>query len=422
MFIRKKIIKKLTAFCLAASMLMAFTACESTDSGVKPEEELEEDVTINLWYADPKFTSYFEECAAVYHEANEHVTIELKRIDDDNYFNDIYNACVRTDNVTDIFMMSSDDVQKAYLMGLMKANTSYPDVYNEQVYGKTAVTSASYGGKLLGYPLTFETSVMVYNKKFAGAMKTFEEITAFSDNFQHTEENETVTQVVGWDVSDIALNYAFLGAYMNVGGDAADDVAKTYLQDDKLKEAINAFAGFKNSYGIVRDNPQYSTYLTKFMEGSLLYTIVRTDDLAAINASGVEYGIMAIPDYSANLKTKAVSETYMLAVTPYSSHPKVAESVAKAFTYDYAGNLNEKASVPAARTGLDNQPQEYGNLHSVYSDTAIKARYMEISDYYMNMEIMLHQVWDESASVDDAYGKFKDYVMTTMSAATKTSK
>ena len=46
----------------------------------------------------------------------------------------------------------------------------YPEVYNENVYGKAAMTACSYGGKLYGYPVSFNTSFLVYNKKYAEAL------------------------------------------------------------------------------------------------------------------------------------------------------------------------------------------------------------------------------------------------------------
>lgn len=417
MVFKNRILRKTAACVMAVLLLASLAACKGGDTSEQQGIELEENVTLNLWYSDSRFTSYFEECASKYHEANANVSIELKRIDDENYFNDVYDSCMKSDNGADIFMLSSDDVQKAYLMGLMDVNTAYPDVYNENVYGRAAIEASSYSEKLLGYPLTFETTVMVYNKKFAREMKTFEEITDFSDNFQHTEENEQVTQIIGWDVSDIDVNYAFMGAYMSVGGDKADDVTKTYLADDKIKEAAGCFLSFKDSYGIIRGTPEYETYLSKFMEGSLLYTIVKTNDLAKIDESGLDYGIMAVPDYNASLKTKAMSRTYMLAVTPYASDGDEAKRAAKAFSYDYAADMNGTALMPAARGDIEDASGHYKALHSIYSDTSLRARYMESGDYYMRMEIMLHQIWDMTSSIDDAYAGFKDYVTSTMHPA-----
>ena len=160
----KKYFKKFAALGLAVSMLASVTACSGNSDKTTPEVELEEDVNVNLWYSDDRYTGYFEECARRYHESNAHVTVMLNLVEDENYLDDVYNSCIKSDDGADIFMMSSDDVQKAYLMGLMSANTLYPETFNEDVYGRAAIAASTYSGRLLGYPLTFETSVMVYNR------------------------------------------------------------------------------------------------------------------------------------------------------------------------------------------------------------------------------------------------------------------
>ena len=66
----------------------------------------------------------------------------------------------------------------------------YPEVYNENVYGKAAMTACSYGGKLYGYPVSFNTSFLVYNKKYAEAVDTIDQIRDISDNYQITDENQ----------------------------------------------------------------------------------------------------------------------------------------------------------------------------------------------------------------------------------------
>lgn len=71
----------------------------------------------------------------------------------------------------------------------------YPEVYNENVYGKAAMTACSYGGKLYGYPVSFNTSFLVYNKKYAEAVDTIDQIRNISDNYQITDENQDVSMV-----------------------------------------------------------------------------------------------------------------------------------------------------------------------------------------------------------------------------------
>lgn len=403
--------------------MCSMTACGAGEKEpVLSEDEIVEEITINFWHNNSKLQGYFEDCAKRYHSINSHITINVKCDEADSYIDDIYNESIRTNNSVDVFLLSSDNIQMAYLMGLLKENTEYKDIYTANNFGEAAIKASTYNNKLLGYPLTFETAFMVYNKKYIKKMNTFADITAFSDNFQHTEENDEVGQIIGWDVSEIELNYPLLGEYMQPGGENADDTTKTYLDDNKLIECINEYKKFYDSYGIERSTMTYESCLKQFTEGKLVSTIVRTNDLGAIVDSKINFGIEKVPDFNENLKTKALSTTFMLVVDPYTSHAKVAENVAKVFSYDYSDKLFELSKYPAARKGLNNQNPEFEELSNIYSKSALKARYIEIADYYLRMEIMLHQVWDEDLSVEEAYKQFKDYAATLSEKVTKSTK
>ena len=70
-------------------------------------------------------------------------------------------------------------MQRAYLMGLTAENDAYTQYYSQKHFPVTAVNAACYEGKLYGYPVTFHTAVMVYNKKYTTAPENFEQIEAF---------------------------------------------------------------------------------------------------------------------------------------------------------------------------------------------------------------------------------------------------
>lgn len=408
------IVKKIVACSMMVCMGISMVACgkEKNDEDAATKLQLEKNVSISLWYDDDRLTPYFQDCANKYHDANEQVTVELKLVDSENYLTKIYDGCVKNDDVADIFLMSSTDMQRSWLMGLDRQNANFSDVYVENHYGKMALESCRYKDKLYGYPLTFSTNVMVYNTQFAKQMDTFEAITSFSDNFEHTEENSQVEQVIQWDVSSAKLNYGLIGAYINVGGEKADERSKTSLFDDKVKECLNAYVSLQDAYGIVRSECTYEYCLNKFKEGKLLYTIVDSNDLGELVNSGVNFGVQQIPNYNNNLQCRTMSVTDMLMVTPYTENEKVAESVAKAFTYDYATEFGAKTGLPSARKDAGKEENVNRDaLYNVYEGSSMKARYMDIGDFYIKMEIMLHQVWDKTLSVEDAYGTFKNYVI-----------
>lgn len=404
----KRIIVILLIMCIVSS----FVACGISDDTQDTSENIQDDTTLSLWYTDDHLTAYLKQAADEYHKANQHITIEPKLVEEDDYLENIYNGSIKQNDIADLYMLSSDNLEKAYLMGITSNNDMNKDVFNNTVYGNAGIEAASYNNKLVAYPLSFDTTFMVYNKKYVSVMGTFADLTNFSNNFQHNDQNSEVQYVVDWDVSDGFLNYAFVGPYMNIGGSSSDDGSSIQLNNNGMKASLNEYLKFKADYGIDRSATTDSSCLDLFKQNKLLYTIIKTNDLKAINDSGVNYGICKIPDLTNSISSKSLSITQLMAVNPYSKNVKAAKNVAKSFTYDYAGELFDLTGYVCCRSDLGNYPSsEFINLYSVYSNSIVKAQFMNIGDFYIKLEIMLHQIWD-GANVDDNLSSFSNYVTT----------
>ena len=61
-------------------------------------------------------------------------------------------------------------------------------------------------------PVSFNTSFLVYNKKYAEAVDTIDQIRNISDNYQITDENQDVSMVFEWDPDSMFLNYLATGS------------------------------------------------------------------------------------------------------------------------------------------------------------------------------------------------------------------
>jgi len=417
------VVRKITVVLLVLVMVIGCVACSSPSIGQETKDEVQQDVTLNLWYTDNGLTAYLQQVANEYHESDEKVTIVPTLVGPDEYLENLYNASVKEQNATDLFMLSSDNLEKAYLMGLVATNDTYKSTYTEAVYGKAGIAASSYDNKLLGYPLTFDTTVMVYNNKYAKAVNTFTDITNFNNSYQHTDENAEVEYIVKWDVSDLFTNYAFLGSYMNIGGTNSDDKSIFQLDSNNLKSSLGEYLKFKTDYGIIKDNTSTTaSCMSLFSNNKLIYTLANTNELKKINDSGVQYGICKVPDLTSSLKTNAMSTTQLMAVNPYSKNLEVAKSVAKAMTYDHASELYDLAGNVSARSDLDNNPNpEYSNLYNIYSNSIVKAQFINIGDFYLKLEIMLHQVWD-GTSIEESFNTLNTYVTTQLMPKTTTNK
>ena len=417
------VVKKITVLLLTFVLVISCVACSSPNNGQVAKDEVQQDVTLNLWYTDNSLTAYLQQTANEYHELNQKVTIVPTLVGPDEYLENLYNGSVKEQNSTDLFMLSSDNLEKAYLMGLVATNDTYKSTYTEAVYGKAGIAASSYDNKLLGYPLTFNTTVMVYNSKYAKAVNTFTDLTNYNNSYQHTDDNAEVEYIVKWDVSDLFTNYAFLGSYMNVGGASSDDKNTFQLDSNNIKACLGEYLKFKTDYNITRNNTTTtSSSMDLFRNSKLIYTLANTSELKKMNDSGVQYGICKVPDLTGSLKTNAMSTTQLMVVNPYSKNMEVAKSAAKALTYDYANEFYDLAGNASARSDLNNNPNpEYSNLYNIYSNSIVKAQFINIGDFYLKLEIMLHQVWD-GTSIEDSFNTLNTYVNTQLIPKTTSSK
>lgn len=406
-----KIIKRLISVIMVCVMLISVTACGVTDRDEEARKlDIETPVTINVWYDNKDYEIYLNTVASGLKAANNLVTVNPVYIEAQDIIDTLYTETVRNNNAPDVYLMSAENSDKAYLLGLMLENDSYGDIYNENIYGKAAIKSASYKGKLYGYPVSFDMPVMVYNKKYASSVDSYYEIKQISDNYQVTEENQNIKKVFDFDASDMLINYPYVGRYMNIGGDVSENADIFTIDELNFKRALNEYASLKNTFGIDRNESTHDSCLDEFIQNKLLYTIVNTSDLKKIDDSGVSYGIIPVPYLSEGLESVPMSITTLAVVNPYTSDISVAKTVARAISYDYAADMQALSGHVSARADLIKKGRkadntDYNMLHDIYSDSIVKAKYVGVQNIYTRYEILIHQIWD-GKSIDDAYNEF----------------
>lgn len=396
-----KILKRVTAVLLTAVVAVSFTACGGRSEHAK-KLNIDTAVSINIWYQDDAYTSYLDYIAQQFHKANEFITVNPVKVEENNLLDAVYNGSIAQNNVADVYLMEASDMQRAYLMGLTAENDAYTQYYSQKHFPVTAVNAACYEGKLYGYPVTFHTAVMVYNKKYTTAPENFEQIEAFLNSYQVTDENKDVNMIVGWDTQDLWTNYAFGGSYVDNGGAQGED-AESNVQTEALKAAMTEYAALQNTFGIV-DKTQ-EEYKQMFMNNQLIYTILDSTQLADLNACGVDYGICAVPGAKTGFGTQSLSDTILAMVNPYSENTDTAKAVAQAISYDYADLLEKDTGYISARTDVADKNKKvlYQPLYEVYAQSDSYAKYIGADEFYVRYSILLHNIWkgeDLNESVD----------------------
>ena len=208
----------------------------------------------------------------------------------------------------------------------------------------------------------------------------------------------------------IGSMWAYVGRYMDIGGDVSENADIFTIDELNFKRALKEYASLKNTFGIDRNESTHDSCLDEFTQNKLLYTIVNTSDLKKIDDSGVSYGIIPVPYLSEGLESVPMSITTLAVVNPYTSDISVAKTVARAISYDYAADMQALSGHVSARADLIKKGRkadntDYNMLHDIYSDSIVKAKYVGVQNIYTRYEILIHQIWD-GKSVDDAYNEF----------------
>ena len=162
--------KRLMAILLIALAAAGIFAIGKSGMPVKEKEEQEEASlfsgnnkdSIYLWYTDDALTTYLSSAAVAYNETHDARIVPVLESGLD--YVETINESALESNVPDLYVISNDALEKAYLAGL--AVPIEPTVNMEETFIGKGLAAAAYKDKLLGYPFYFETSCLLYNKTY----------------------------------------------------------------------------------------------------------------------------------------------------------------------------------------------------------------------------------------------------------------
>ena len=335
--------KRLTAvgFIAIAAVLTLVIA----KSGLQISEKQEDTVfssgkeTLYLWYTDEALTSYLTSAAVAYNETHD-VRIVPVLESGLEYLENINRTSLESDT-PDLYVLSHDLLEKAYLAGLASEVKPADGIVMEEAYIGTGLKAAAYKDKIIGYPFYFETSALLYNKTYLEDMakKQLEEEADLAEGeaaqeqteasgaseensndaqaeaeASDTPESETIDnrftqeqiearvkeilpatikaietfadeydapeQVEGvfkWDVTDIFYNYFFVGDALNMGGETGWDTNQIDIYNLESIANLRIYQELNQFFSIDTSKIDYETILDEFMAGKMVFTIATTD-------------------------------------------------------------------------------------------------------------------------------------------------
>ncbi len=435
--------KLCTVLFLALAMTGLFVC--SLKSTVNPEEEIEETVnlveekdTIYFWFADETMADYINSAAVVFGEKYG-VRVIPQQVSGSEYLEAINHATVHEGPVPDAYLLTNDSLEKAYLAGLATEINDVNKIMNEENFSQAARDAVTYKGKLIAYPVTYETTVLLYNETFlqewalqqvkakaeedgvnydeatflqkrdemmlSAVPKTISHLLTVSDTF---DAPETVDAIFRWDVSDILYNYHFVGNYMIVGGDCGDDKNNIVINNEQVIACLEIYKALNQFFYIESDMVSYDSVIQDFLDGKLVFTIATTDVVKVLEqavAEGkfpYEYGVAIMPDPSNELKGRSLSVTSVVAVNGYSEHQELANRFASFLTTEYAGELYTRAGKAAANKNIISNDMMYV-FQQEYASSISLNKMIDTSNFWLQLEILFSKVWngeDEKTLLD----------------------
>ncbi len=412
--------------------------------------------TIRLWYTDDSLTPYLQSRAVAYSESDSRVRIEPVLVSGLEYLEEINRASVQEDNYPDLFIITNDSLEKAYLAGLATEIDNGPKYLNGEDFPVAAVDSVTYKGKKIAYPFYFETSSLIYNKTYMenmavetmqseidtaegeaaqaeadaaqeqGDTESLEEAETTDVNTEITQgmideavaENiplniseilkfaesynapEQVEAVFKWDVTDIFYNYFFVGNYMDVGGKAGDDVSLIDIYNTDTISCMKIYQQLNQFFAIDADSVDYDSIVQDFIDGKIVFTVATTDIIKKIEdakASGecdFEFAVADMPGLTDDFGTRTMSVTECIVVNGYSEHAREANQVARFLCNDTSGDIYKLGGKVGARYKVNYEDQNLNTFVGVYADSVPMPKTIETSNLWMELEIAFTKIWN----------------------------
>ena len=432
MTLKKKLVQAGIAVAACAAMIVAGHHVGTFSGSTQENSSLffTQKQVLKLWYTDEAYTDFLNSAAVNYSELQDQVRVEPELVSASEYLEQISRASVQ-DEGPDLFILSNESLEKAYLAGLAVQLDEGGKGLNGEHYPQAARDAVTYHGKLIGYPLSFETAALLYNRTYleqlgeSSAPTNIDEILEFADAH---DAPENVEAFMRWDVSHIFYNYEFATDALKLGGDAGDDTAQVDLYNLETIQGMQIFQNLGQFFSIDQSEVSYDSVIQDFIDGKLIFTIATTDVINTLEKAREEgnfpyaYGISKVPDPSAELTGSALSVTNAVVVNGYSTEQKQAEAFASYLTGDAASSLYEMTGkMPANRLAdlPSDRKDKLESFYRCYEESIPMPKMMETSNFWVYFEIALINISD-GADVNTQMRELSEKIMTQVTGETYT--
>lgn len=418
------------------------------------------DDTLRVWYADEEFSDYMASVSlAFYEETNIRVIPTL--VSGLEYLEAIYDISLEEGNYPDLYIATNDVLEKAYLSGLATEIADVNNVVSLDGYPQTALNAVTYNDKLVAYPLSFETSIFLYNKTYLYDMarsvimlaeyeemlpedptaefyveepseeeiaamaaelvpETLDDILMLANSYDAPSQVEAVLE---WDVTDVFYNYFFVGSSINMGGQYGDDITQIELYNEDALVSLQLYQNMQQFFSIDADEVTYETVVQDFIDGKIVFAFVTTDAIEQIEDAkedGIfvyEYEIGAIPNINEEIQAQSMSVTNAVVVNGFSTNQELANELAEFIAVTSSDSLYDMSGKIAAKSGISYENVQLLDTFIEYEASVPITKMMEASNFWVQLEICMNRVWSME-DVEEQLRILSETIMTQVTGET----
>lgn len=137
---------------------------------VELDKTVADDNTLTIWYTDEALTDYLSSVALSFQQ-NQNIKVNVVLKSGIEFLESINSVSIadeseRTEAMPDLYITSHNNLLRAYLAGIASEIQDPEGIVDSRVFSDTALNAVTCYGKLVAYPLYYETNFFLYNKTY----------------------------------------------------------------------------------------------------------------------------------------------------------------------------------------------------------------------------------------------------------------
>lgn len=399
--------KKVKLFLTVVLFVTIFgVGCGKKETDTKEEtqvasyEELEKSIEINkenslsIWCYDEADFLYLSEAAKTFY-SRYGIAVTVEQRNPTGFLQQINEAAINKEG-PDLYLTTNDQLKIAYEAGLAEPNALFSEEYWERYFPEVSKKALSLNGYTVGLPLYLDTYFLFYDKTTVNEKPTtLDDVLNFADTFED-EGNER--EIFNFDVSDPYYSFMFMGNYGNFFGENGDTYDEFQVNSEQTIESMSYYQAFGEFLSVEYENSNEEVVLNGLQEQRLIFAIGNTKMYEKIMDASEDqtsiYAITMLPDLSDTLKSKGISTTTAVVVSPYSKHEKEAALFEAYVSCEYVEaqySLSEKIS-PCKTVAYTNP--DLNCIIAQYENTLPGPKVLAIGDFWSQAQISFQKIWE----------------------------